>query len=45
MCYGQLTIFRRLDINLFRNYYYMVRNIYLELLYKSYLQLFGLKSY
>jgi hypothetical protein len=27
-----------------RNYYYMVHNIYLELLYKSYLQLFGLKT-
>jgi hypothetical protein len=28
---------------MFRNYYYKVRNTYLEVLYKSYLQLFGLK--
>jgi hypothetical protein len=28
---GQLMIFRRLDINVFRNYCYMVRNTYSEL--------------
>jgi hypothetical protein len=43
-CFGQLTIFRRLDINVFKNNYYMVRNTYLELVYKNYLQLFGSKT-
>jgi hypothetical protein len=44
-CFGQLTICRRHKVNMFRKYYYMVLNTYLELLYKSYLQLFGLKIY
>jgi hypothetical protein len=44
-CFDQLTIFRRLVINMFSNYYYMVCNTYLELLHNNYLQLFGLKIY
>jgi hypothetical protein len=42
-CFGQLTIFRRFDDKMFRNCYYIVRNIYLEL-YTSYLLLLGLET-
>jgi hypothetical protein len=33
-CFGQLTIFKRHRINMFRNYYYKVRNTHLEVLHK-----------
>jgi hypothetical protein len=34
-CFGQLTISRRHKTNMFRNYYYEVRNTYVTFLYKK----------